>query len=986
MATFLPPLAGANPIVEPPRRTLLDESGHRAVLLSQVTGLANVTAVAPIRSYAKPIQVGADFLLELSPLPSSAEATVFNELGARGMTAPTFYFRGPGIDGTTPSGTVAVGETLTTGAAISVGATLGPIALAPREWARVLREAMATAGEADLGPWAAFETALGTGPALFVLRHTGQPPAPNSMRFDVEIPGDPPTAVAIDDRGDLAAAAPGIFASGARVRLQTTVGGIPYHTAHDTDARSSPDLDAPADERWFEPSGFPTDQGTILCTDLNDWFAERPPGVSLPRWYTGNRVEPLLDGIETFKRLWDELQPLRNLAGPRAAPDGTPYGAWLACWTFEDFELVPGLPESKFVDLVKEIHDNGNGYQIRLLASKLVQFRGDESDEERLLMVVVMMLAIGGIGVGSLLLEKIDMGASAETWVVLHLAAILLVMVASTQFVDAITDALDGSKAVLEALRPAAGDRFALPSRYPARFSDNPTSTSFPADLMTELTAVERVGVWHNKMQMLALPDPEGGPAPLYVAYFGGVDVNDNRVDAWGHRWPKDYHDVHARMTGPAVADLFQTFYARWDFDKDRLVDDEGPAASNSCPRVTPVPGDQATPSLSQIDAAGDDIVQVARTLYRPAAAHADEAFPFAPQGEATVHDSILRAIQSAREYIYLEDQFMVPPDSAEQGAEIIEALVSAATRCKALIMVFPEGTGDPQWLFGVERRNLLMARLQTAWGAQPGRHFLPLIHTRPLLGPADRIAARGRTVLKSTIDATATQVRVADGNRVPDTPCWAWIEGELVLVIDSNVDTLSGESTLEVVRGPSGEHQDVWARGHAAGVPVTFTKVDDVFIHAKLVLIDDIFASLGSVNMNRRSMYHDGEISAQVVPGRLRAAVDNPVRSLRCRIWADHLGLAVDAAESELADPLAALELFHRPRAAGNPLVPFTLLDNMQPAGPGVEGDTAFQVLGTIFSQLASVGGDLGRHALFSTIVDPTTSLDPFHDTPPFG
>ena len=220
-------------------------------------------------------------------------------------------------------------------------------------------------------------------------------------------------------------------------------------------------------------------------------------------------------------------------------------------------------------------------------------------------MVVVMMLAIGGIGAGSLLLEKIDMGAAPETWVVLHLAAILLVMLASTQFVDAITDALDGSKAVLEALRPAAGDRFALPSRYPARFSDNPTSTSFPADLMTQLTAVERVGVWHNKMQMLALPDPEGGPAPLYVAYFGGVDFNDNRVDAWGHRWPKDYHDVHARMTGPAVADFFQTFYARWDFDKDRLVDDEGPAASNSCPRVTPVPGDQATPSLSQIDPRG---------------------------------------------------------------------------------------------------------------------------------------------------------------------------------------------------------------------------------------------------------------------------------------------------------------------------------------------------------------------------------------------
>ena len=186
---------------------------------------------------------------------------------------------------------------------------------------------------------------------------------------------------------------------------------------------------------------------------------------------------------------------------------------------------------------------------------------------------------------------------------------------------------------------------------------------------MTQLTAVERIGVWHNKMQMLALPDPENGPAPLYVAYFGGVDFNDNRVDAWGHRWPKDYHDVHARMTGPAVADFFQTFYDRWDFDKAQAPSatrgrrPRTPArASRPCPAIS------ATPSLSQIDPAGDDIVQVARTLYRPAAAHANEAFPFAPEGEATVHDSILRAIQSAREYIYIEDQFMVAARQRRRG------------------------------------------------------------------------------------------------------------------------------------------------------------------------------------------------------------------------------------------------------------------------------------------------------------------------------
>ena len=114
--------------------------------------------------------------------------------------------------------------------------------------------------------------------------------------------------------GDLTAAAQGnLFAPGARIRLQTPAGGIPYHTAYDSDVRSSPELNAAADDRWFEPSRLPTTSGTLLCTDLNRWFAQRPPGIPLKRWHTGNRVEPLVDGLETFARLWDDLR-----AAPRA--------------------------------------------------------------------------------------------------------------------------------------------------------------------------------------------------------------------------------------------------------------------------------------------------------------------------------------------------------------------------------------------------------------------------------------------------------------------------------------------------------------------------------------------------------------------------------------------------------------------------------------------------------------------------------------------
>ena len=238
---------------------------------------------------------------------------------------------------------------------------------------------------------------------------------PTAMQFDVELP----TATTRHRRRSTSAATSprrrtgNCSPPGARVRLQTT--GRRHPLPHRL--RLRPPLvagaDAPADDRWFEPSGFPAESGHDPL---------HRPG-RLVRRAAARRLAAALVHRQPRRAAARRDRDLRAaLGGPAAAPQprrasrrprtGPRYGAWLACWTFEDFELVPGLPESKFVDLVKEIHGDGNGYQIRLLASKLVQFRGDESDEERLLMVVVLMLAIGGIGAGSVLLEKTGMGAS----------------------------------------------------------------------------------------------------------------------------------------------------------------------------------------------------------------------------------------------------------------------------------------------------------------------------------------------------------------------------------------------------------------------------------------------------------------------------------------------------------------------------------------------------------------------------------------------
>jgi phosphatidylserine/phosphatidylglycerophosphate/cardiolipin synthase-like enzyme len=57
-------------------------------------------------------------------------------------------------------------------------------------------------------------------------------------------------------------------------------------------------------------------------------------------------------------------------------------------------------------------------------------------------------------------------------------------------------------------------------------------------------------------------------------------------------------------------------------------------------------------------------------------------------------------------------------------------------------------------------------------------------------------------------------------------------------------------------------------------------------YVHSKLVLVDDEAASIASVNMNRRSWFHDSELAAVI------ADAPRVIKDLRLRIWREHLTL----------------------------------------------------------------------------------------------
>jgi phosphatidylserine/phosphatidylglycerophosphate/cardiolipin synthase-like enzyme len=77
----------------------------------------------------------------------------------------------------------------------------------------------------------------------------------------------------------------------------------------------------------------------------------------------------------------------------------------------------------------------------------------------------------------------------------------------------------------------------------------------------------------------------------------------------------------------------------------------------------------------------------------------------------------------------------------------------------------------------------------------------------------------------------------------------------------------------------------------------------DEIYVHAKTVIIDDCFAAIGSANTNSRSMTNDTEIGISVVDdATISATIKGAVhtvcqfaRDYRRNLWNEHLGIDVD-------------------------------------------------------------------------------------------
>lgn len=220
--------------------------------------------------------------------------------------------------------------------------------------------------------------------------------------------------------------------------------------------------------------------------------------------------------------------------------------------------------------------------------------------------------------------------------------------------------------------------------------------------------------------------------------------------------------------------------------------------------------------------------------------------------------------------------------------------------------------------------------------GNRPGTHAVQVLRTYPARLRGYRFAPRGERSIAHAYQkafARARSLVYLEDQYVWSRPVAKVIAAALranpelrvIAVVPRHSDyagivtrapgALARVDALRICAAAGGDRFTVYDLENEAGTPI--------YVHSKVVIVDDTWAIVGSDNLNRRSWTHDSELSVAVVdaerdprepldPAGLGDGARTFARDLRLRLAGEHLGRAADDV-ADLLDPAAAAAAFAR-------------------------------------------------------------------------
>jgi phosphatidylserine/phosphatidylglycerophosphate/cardiolipin synthase-like enzyme len=186
-------------------------------------------------------------------------------------------------------------------------------------------------------------------------------------------------------------------------------------------------------------------------------------------------------------------------------------------------------------------------------------------------------------------------------------------------------------------------------------------------------------------------------------------------------------------------------------------------------------------------------------------------------------------------------------------------------------------------------------------------------------------LAARG------LVDALAARLREADGP-------------EIVVVLARR-----GNNPLERQTMDSARHrliQVLWAADEHRRLGVYWPVTDGgepIYVHSKVLVVDDRLLRIGSSNLNNRSMGFDSECDVAIEADTNSPEHDDvrrQITSLRRQLVSEHLGVSLDEFEKAMLQSRSFLKAVEALRGDGRTLRPFTERTVADEAGPLAENE----------------------------------------------
>lgn len=384
-------------------------------------------------------------------------------------------------------------------------------------------------------------------------------------------------------------------------------------------------------------------------------------------------------------------------------------------------------------------------------------------------------------------------------------------------------------------------------------------------------------------------------------AFLGGIDLLPSRWDTNMHQANEQrktaiapaispliagWHDVHSMLEGPVVLDVAKNFFQRWnafmadppDQFEEYPVNIEGVTPIQSLPDIPEagVPDWPGPASELEIDAPIDPHTAL------------DRGGEGRRPRRATQVCAIVRTIPP---FIDAYDGFVKArpiPNNNEPIGELgcRSAYLNALTHARTYVYLEDQYFVEPDFV------GVLIARLTDPNpGLRLRRLFVVIPHILADQPVVDAIYHHKRRQNLLLIQQ-AVRNRLAADRGILDP----------ATVPQEDIDKIF---TLAHLEHPTGS---------------------EIYLHAKHMIVDDIWMVIGSSNFSRRGMTYETEIGVTITDAEVEDGVRKIVRDHRIRLWAEHLRL--DRSHwHRLMDPIAGAELLRQALDNPNlPLIPFEI------------------------------------------------------------